>query len=139
MSKEKKKGMGKFVLGAMVGASLGVLFAPKKGSETRKELKEKIDELIGKVKEIDVQEVKENLELKINELKSELEDLDKEKVAKIAKEKAKQLKTKAEELYALAKEKGTPVLQKAADEVRQKTIVAVEEILKKLKDTDKEK
>ena len=74
MSKEKKKGMGRFVLGAMVGASLGVLFAPKKGSETRKELKEKIDELVGKVKEIDVAEVKENIEAKIEELKCELED-----------------------------------------------------------------
>lgn len=140
MSKDKKKsGMGKFLFGAAVGASLGVLFAPKKGSETRKELKQKIDELVGKIKEIDVDEVKENLQLKIDELKNELEDLDKEKVIKIAKEKGKQLKTKAEELYNLAVEKGTPVLQKAADDVRQKTIEAVEEILKKLKDNDKTK
>ena len=137
MSKEKKHGMGKFVLGAMVGASVGVLFAPKKGSETRKELKQKIDELVGKVKEIDVVEVKENIEAKIDELKSELEDLDKEKVLKIAKEKGNKLKQKAEELYAVAKEKGTPVLQKAANEVRSKTIDAVEEVLKKLKESEK--
>ena len=42
MSK-KKKGFGKFLAGALVGAGLGVLFAPKKGSETRKELKLKMD------------------------------------------------------------------------------------------------
>ena len=37
MSKDKKKsGLGKFVLGAAVGAAVGVLLAPKKGSETRK-------------------------------------------------------------------------------------------------------
>ena len=40
MSKENKKsGLGKFVLGAAIGAGLGILFAPKKGSETRKDSK----------------------------------------------------------------------------------------------------
>ena len=41
-----KKGFGKFLAGAAIGATLGVLFAPKAGSETRQELAEKIKELI---------------------------------------------------------------------------------------------
>lgn len=84
MSK-KKKGFGKFLAGALVGAGLGVLFAPKKGSETRKELKLKMDELICKLKEVDVDEVRNEVECKITEIKNELADLDKEKVLKIAK------------------------------------------------------
>lgn len=132
MSK-KKSGIGKFVLGTVIGAGLGILFAPKKGSETRKDLKIKIDELIAKAKEIDLVEVGETFQIKINELKSEIEDLDKEKVLNIAKEKGEQLKVKAEELYTLALEKGTPVIEKAAREVRQKTIEVVEDVLKKLK------
>ena len=40
----KKKGFRKFITGALVGVGLGVLFAPKKGSQTRKELKEKFIE-----------------------------------------------------------------------------------------------
>lgn len=132
MSK-KKSGIGKFVLGTVIGAGLGILFAPKKGSETRKNLKIKIDELIAKAKEIDLVEVGETFQIKINELKSEIEDLDKEKVLNIAKEKGEQLKVKAEELYTLALEKGTPVIEKAAREVRQKTIEVVEDVLKKLK------
>ena len=44
-----KKGLGKFVAGAAVGAGLGILFAPKKGTEIRKELKEKIDDLLDKL------------------------------------------------------------------------------------------
>ena len=31
----RKKGIGKFVFGAAIGAGLGLLFAPKKGSELR--------------------------------------------------------------------------------------------------------
>ena len=133
----KKRGIGKFVLGAAIGGALGVLFAPKKGSETRQELKQKIDELMNKAKEIDVCEVKENILDKIDEIKEELTDLDKEKALKIAKEKGKQLKIKAEEIYNFALEKGTPVVQKAADEVRNKTIEVVEEVLKRLKEENK--
>ena len=68
----KKKGCGKFVLGAALGAGLGVLFAPKAGSETRKELKAKIDDLLAKLKDLDVVEVKENIEEFIKDYYKEL-------------------------------------------------------------------
>lgn len=128
---EKKKG-GKFLLGAAVGAALGVLFAPAKGSETRKALKKTLDDLVTKVKEVDLEEVKIAFDEKIEAIKTELEDLDGEKVVKIAKDKARDVKIKAEELFALAKEKGTPVLQDAAKEVLEKVIEASEETIKKL-------
>ena len=138
MSKDKKKsGFGKFLAGAAIGAGLGILFAPKKGSETRRELKEKLDELANKVKGIDVDEVRESIELKIEEIKAELADLDKEKALKIAKEKGAALKKKSEEWVELAVAKGTPVLQKATEEVRQKTIEVVKEVLNKLEKAGK--
>ena len=132
MMSKKKSGFGKFLLGAGIGAGLGVLFAPKKGSETRKELKIKIDELIAKVKEIDNEEVKETIKKKIEEIKAELEDLDKEKVLKVAKKKAKDIEIKAEELLNYAVEKGTPVLEKAASSVKEKTIEVTKQIIAKL-------
>lgn len=136
MSREKS-GFGKFVTGALIGAGLGLLFAPKKGSETREDLKKKMDELALKVKEIDFVEVKDNMIQKIEELKEELKDLDKEKALKIAKEKAIKIKEKAEDLLALAKEKGTPVVEKAATELKEKTILVLKDILEKL-ETPKE-
>ena len=134
---KKKSGAGKFILGALVGAGLGVLFAPKAGSETRKELKDKMTELVNKAKDIDMDEVKNNIAVKIEEIKLELSELDREKVVKIAKQKGTQIKEKCEELVAYAKEKGTPILEKAADEVREKAIVVVKEVLDKLEESDK--
>lgn len=135
-----KKGNTKTLLaGLAVGAGLGVLFAPKKGSETRKELKTKMDDLLDKVKNMDKVEVKENIEKKIADLKKDLEDLDKEKALKIAKEKSKEIQKKAEDLVEYAVEKGTPVLEKAASSVREKAIVATKEVLKKLEEQEKNK
>ena len=59
----------------------------RKGSETRKQLKAKLNDLIAKAKETDVEELRTNLEAKIEEIRIELEELDKEKVLKMAKKK----------------------------------------------------
>ena len=107
MSK-KGNGFGKFLAGAAIGVGLGVLFAPKAGVETRKELKEKMDELVKKVKELDVEEVKENFLKKIEELKEELADLD--------------------------KEKATPVVQKTVEDLKAKTVVVLKDTVKKLEE-----
>ena len=94
-----KKGCGKFLAGAAIGAGLGLLFAPKKGSDTREDLKKQIDKLLNQIKDIDAEDVKKE--------------------------------------FDLAVEKGTPVLQKAADDLRDKAIVVTKEVLKKLEKEDK--
>ena len=73
---------------------------------------------------------------KIYEVEDELEDLDKEKALAIAKRKGNELKEKAEDLVEYAREKGTPVLEKAAKEVRQKAIMVTREVLKRLEDEE---
>lgn len=134
---KKKSGCGKFVLGALVGAGLGVLFAPKTGSETRKELKQKMKDLLNKAKEINIEDVKDKISITVDQIRDELDDLDREKVLKLAKEKGNAIKEKCEDLVVYVKDKGTPVLEKAANEVREKTIAAVKEILDKLEASDK--
>jgi len=132
MSKGKKTGIWKFLTGAAIGAGLGILFAPKEGSETRRELKQKMDELIAKVKDIDIEEVKEEVENKIAEIKASLDDLDKEKVLKVAKKKAKDIEEATKKLVQYAVDKGTPVLEDAANAVREKAIDVTKDVLKKL-------
>lgn len=132
---EKKSGFGKFLAGAAIGAGLGVLFAPKSGKETRKDLKEMFDELVRKAKDIDIDEVRENIENKVEEIKAELADLDKEKVLKIAKKKAQEIGKKANDLVEYAKEKGTPVLESLASSARDKAIDVTKEVLNRLEAT----
>ena len=91
----KKKGFGKFLAGVGIGAGLGILFAPKKGSETRRELKQKLNEMLEKAKNVDIEEVKQNIETKIEEIKEELSDLDKRKSFKNSKEKSKTITRKS--------------------------------------------
>ena len=125
MGKAKKVGL--FIAGAAIGAGLGVLFAPKSGKETRKDLKNKLDELLEQAKNIDADEVKKKFTAKVEELKVELADMDKEKALGIAKEKGE-----------LAKEKGTPALKRTAESVFEGVVKVSKTALKKLEESEKE-
>ena len=135
--RRRGNGFGKFLTGVAIGVGIGILFAPKSGEETRKELKEKFDELYEKIKDIKIEDVRLAITKKVQEIKDGIADLDREKVAAIAKEKAAKIKAKAEELYTTAKEKATPAVQKAANDVRLKTIEVLKDTVNKLENTDK--
>lgn len=126
------KNFGKLLAGIGIGVGIGVLFAPEKGEKTRKKLMEKLNKMYNDIKEIDVEDVRETIEKQIEDIKKELKDLDKEKALKIAKEKGKAIVKKSEELYKLAVKKGTPVLEKAADEIRQSAVDVLKSITAKL-------
>ena len=129
---KRKRGFGKLLTGLAIGAGLGVLFAPKKGSETRKELKLKIEELLAKLKEMNKEEVKEKIQAKVVEINLLVSELDKEKTLKIARQKAKQVQDLGEELVKYAITEGTPVLEKMSEKVREKAIEVTKEVLERL-------
>ena len=89
----EKKGFGKLVLGVLVGTGIGIMVAPKKGKDTRRDLKKKMQELLDEAKDMSYEDAKELIDNKIEEIRCDLNDLDKEKVLKIAKEKSDKIKT----------------------------------------------
>jgi len=135
----KKGGIGKFIGGLALGAGLGLLFAPDTGENTRKALQKKLEEVVKKVKDLDPEEVKDEILYKVEELQAELASLDKEKVKAAAVKKANEIKAKAEELYKYAIEKGTPVVEKAADDVRRQALKVVKDVEEKLEEKPKKK
>ena len=132
-----KKGIAGFALGALAGIGLGALLSPKSGKENREELVKRLNELKDRVKEIDVKEVKKSFEDKIIEVQDSIEELDREKVASIAKKQANNVKKKSEELYELAKEKGTPYVQDAAEKLREKAVEVTKDVLNRLEKKEK--
>ena len=67
---KKKRRLGGFLAGALVGAGVGLLFAPKSGEETRKELKAKLDEMANQIKDIDLDDVKKEFSNKVKDIKA---------------------------------------------------------------------
>ncbi len=125
---------GNFLLGAGLGVGLGLLFAPKSGKETRKDLAKAFDELVEKAKEIDVEEVKNAIVVKTRELENMIKDLDKETAKQLIVDKSREVKIKAQELVDLAVEKGTPIVEKTAKEVKSKTAEILKNTASKLED-----
>lgn len=132
-----KKGFG-FLVGAGIGAAITALFTTEKGKEYQVKISKMCEDMINKAKDLDADEVKENVTKKVNEIKAELQDLDKEKAKDIASKKAKEIEEKAKELAVYAKDKGTPVLQEMAENLRDEAIKVTKKVLKKLESTKKE-
>ncbi|MFV0498742.1 MAG: YtxH domain-containing protein [Bacilli bacterium] len=100
----KNKGYGyAFLSGAVIGVVGGLLFAPKKGSDLRKDIKISADNVYEKVVSFDYSEKKDMLKNKVDSFKDSIQGLDKDKVKDISLESLDALKSKAEDLVNVAK------------------------------------
>ena len=128
-----------FLTGTFVGVGLGILLAPKEGNETRNDLKKSFSLLVDTIKDIDIEETKENLLKKVNEIKKELSQMDAVTIKEVAEEKVDFVKDKCDDLMKLAKEKGAPVVERAAKEVKESASTLLHEFLDELEEeTNKE-
>jgi gas vesicle protein len=85
-------------VGGLIGAAIGILFAPKSGRETREEINRKADELVTKVKkeyEATLKKSGKAYEAAVKQLKH---------LESSSKEKAGEMEEKVDELTELGKE-----------------------------------
>ena len=133
----KKSTVAALVGGACIGAAAGVLLAPKSGKETREDLMRLLNDFSKKVKELNAADIKKYVDKSMKKIKKELDDLSLEKVADIAKKRAKDIQKNIDKLVAYVKEKGTPVLEDAVEQIRLKAIDVCEGTIKKLENSKK--
>lgn len=132
----KNKCLCNVLTGMAIGTTIGILYAPKSGKETRKDLMNMKDDMMKKMKDFDFDEEKEKFEKKLKELNDDLMDLDAEDVIDMAKKKIRKIKRKTNDLIEMAKESGDEILTNTANDIKEKVTDTVKTVLEKLEDQD---
>lgn len=127
-----------FFTGALVGAGLGILLAPKEGSETRNDLKKSFSLLVDTIKDIDVEESKAFLMNKVKDIRDELSSINSDLAKQAAEEKVEIITEKCDELVSDAREIGAPVVEKVALEVKDGATHLLADFLEELSEAEEE-
>ncbi|MFQ6791878.1 YtxH domain-containing protein [Thomasclavelia sp.] len=90
--------LGKLIAGIGIGAVIGMLCAPKKGSELRKDIKDKSKDLYDKAQNISKEDIQALINNTIDEIKLAIDEFDADEFKENASKKITEVKTKLEEL-----------------------------------------
>lgn len=132
MKKEKMKILTALGTGAVIGGLAGVLFAPRKGSETREKIKESFMDLKVKLQGLDKKDIKKYIEKKLDDLDIEIAKLDTEVEYKKAKKQAKKVIKKIDKLIKYTNKKGMEEFEDLISDLKDKASEISEEILTNL-------
>lgn len=132
MKKENVKIMADLTGGIVLGGTLGVLFAPRKGSETREKIKLTFVNLKNKVSKIEEEDIKYYIEKKLNEIDDDIEVLEGTLEFKKAKKQAKKVIKKINKLIDYTTKKGYDEFEDLITDLKEKASEISEEILTNL-------
>ena len=130
--KENVKIMAALTGGIVLGGTLGVLFAPRKGSETREKIKLTFVNLKNKVSKIEEEDIKYYIEKKLNEIDDDIEVLEGTLEFKKAKKQAKKVIKKINKLIDYTTKKGYDEFEDLITDLKEKASEISEEILTNL-------
>ena len=134
IKKEKLKIASALGIGAIIGGTLGVLFAPRKGSETREKIKESFISLKNKLQNVDADSIKKHIEKKLDEIDIDLAKLEVVESYQKAKKQAKKVIKKINKLIDYTKKKGMDEFEELILDLKEKASDVSEEILTNLED-----
>lgn len=123
----KHSSLSKFIVGAGIGFGVGLLVAAKSGKETRKDIKNKFEELEDKLRNLSYDDLKDGAIEKLDELKVKINELDQEKASELIKDKVLDIKDKLTELSRYIKRKSSPVVKNIIAEINNKLDLLSEE------------
>ena len=95
--------IGKFIAGIGIGTVIGMLLAPKKGSELREDLKEKSQELYDKAQNMTKEDFEDLINNTIEEIKLSIDEFDVEEFKESTGTKLAEVKVKLEQLASSVK------------------------------------
>ena len=132
MKKENVKIMAALTGGIVLGGTLGVLFAPRKGSETREKIKLTFVNLKNKVSKIEEEDIKYYIEKKLNEIDDDIEVLEGTLEFKKEEKQAKKVIKKINKLIDYTTKKGYDEFEDLITDLKEKASEISEEILTNL-------
>lgn len=121
-----------FVTGALIGVGLGILFAPREGSETRKKLKESFEELSDTVKNIDIDDTKEQILKKIENIKKQISSIKLEDAKKILTEKKELIEEKCDNIIYDVEASTIPAVIETTKKVKNKSDKILDDVIEEL-------
>lgn len=121
MKKEKLKIIGVLLGGFIVGSSAGILLAPKKGSETREDIKNILLDLSNKVKDITRSDVKNYINKELDKIDIDIIKLGEINSYKKARRLAKRTIKRINKLIKYTKKKRIKDFEELISELKDKT------------------
>ncbi|WP_300080335.1 YtxH domain-containing protein [uncultured Thomasclavelia sp.] len=129
--------LGKLIAGIGIGTVIGMLCAPKKGSELRKDIKDKSKDLYDKAQNISKEDIQELINNTIDEIKLAIDEFDADEFKENAGQKINEVKSKLEELAVSVKSSEEYAnFKESVTKVSNEVTTKLKEIKTKIQDQD---
>ena len=130
--------MGHFFTGAIIGVGLGLLIAPKEGSETREKLKKSFNNLLDTIDNINIDKTSDSIVNKIVDLKNKITSINYEEAKEIINDKKEILDNECDNLIKEIKKEKAPKVVENVKKIKRKTNNLANDVIEKIDQKEKD-